>query len=62
MTVKVEGLKNGWQYVWKNKAPFDYDDADTVCRAMGYTHAVKNYVMTARQCRGLKWTFNLAGM
>lgn len=62
VTVKVEALKNGWQYVWKNEAPFDYDDADTVCRAMGYTHAVKNSVMTVRQCRDLAWKFDLTEM
>ena len=36
-----------------------HDDADTVCRAMGYTHAVKNSVMTATQCQlTLNWTFH----
>ena len=59
VTVKVAESKNGWQYVWKNKSPFDYDDADTVCRAMGYTHAVKNSVMTATQYQlTLNWTFH----
>lgn len=41
--------QRGWSYIVKDSSSFNYNVADTACRAMGFTHVVRNSVMTAEQ-------------
>ena len=46
--VAVKLLKH-WKFFGNDSSLLDLNTADTVCRSMGYTHAVKNSVTTAGQ-------------
>ena len=47
--VVVVKLQKHWKFFGNDSSLFDLNTADTVCRSMGYTHAVKNSVTTAAQ-------------
>ena len=40
--------KNEWKYIVEDSS-FDFNIADTACRAMGFTHVVRNSVTTVQQ-------------
>ena len=63
--VTVREKEKFWKYIWDNSSLFDFNGADTACRAMGYTHVVRNSVMTAKQhtiAYGDNYTFDTSSL
>ena len=38
-----------WRFIVNDSISFDFNIADTACRAMGFTHVVRNSVTTVKQ-------------
>ena len=38
-----------WRFIVNDSSSFDFNIADTACRAMGFTHSVWNSVTTVKQ-------------
>ena len=48
VVVFLEELRQ-WRFIVKDSSSFDFNIADTACRAMGFTHVVRNSVTTVKQ-------------
>ena len=60
--VTVREKEKFWKFIWNDSSLFSLNDANTVCRAMGYTHVVKNSVVTAKQhttAYGANYSFDI---
>lgn len=61
--MREDGDGEYWKYIIYNSSLFDLNDGDTVCRAMGYTHVVKNSMMTAGEfTEAYKGTYSFTGL
>ena len=57
--------EKSWKFILNDSSSFSLNDTDTVCRAMGYTHVVKNSMMTAKQYTkvyGDNYTFDTSSL